>query len=319
MTTPDPAPGSAPVPDDATSTYDPDAARAAGMPPAGGDAGPTATPSVEELPWPENLAGLWPPAGSTPAAGARPPDPPAPGSVPPAPGSVPPSWGQPAGAVPPPGSVPPEGSVPPSWGWQGAGIPPVPARRSTPPGLVAGVILVIIGAALLVSRFVDLSFGGVTWPLWIVVPGVAMLVGSFFTPPRGGLGLAVPGTIITIVGLVLWVQEVYGLYSTWAYAWALVAPTGPGLAMLLYGLVHRDGELVGDGFRTTLVGLGLFLGFALFFEGVIGLSGAPIPNLDQLAPYGIIGLGLLLVVLSFFGNGRRRDRHEGHRHRQPGS
>jgi hypothetical protein len=169
---------------------------------------------------------------------------------------------------------------------------------------------VIIGAALLVTRVVDINLGGVTWPLWIVVPGVAMLVGSFFIPPKGGVGLAVPGAIVTIVGLILWVQEVYDLYATWAYAWALVAPTGPGLGMLLYGLVHRDGELVGDGFRTALVGLGLFLGFALFFEGVIGLSGAPIANLDQVLPYAIIGLGALLVVLSLFG-GRRRPESPG--------
>ena len=74
--------------------------------------------------------------------------------------------------------------------------------------------------------------------------------------------------------------------------------------MLLYGLVHRDGQLVGNGFRTMLVGLGLFLGFALFFEGVIGLSGTPIANLDQVLPYAIVGLGVLLVVLSFTG---RRD------------
>jgi hypothetical protein len=204
--------------------------------------------------------------------------------------------------------VPPAGSAPPSWGWQGA--PALPARRSTPSGLVAGVILVVIGAALLVSRIVEISFGGVTWPLWVVVPGVAMLVGSFFIPPRGGLGLAIPGTIVTTVGLILWVQDAYNLYATWAYAWALVAPTGPGLGMLIYGLVHRDGELVGDGFRTALVGLGLFLGFALFFEGIIGLSGDPIPNFDQLAPYGIIALGLLLVVLSFLGNGKRREGHD---------
>jgi hypothetical protein len=165
---------------------------------------------------------------------------------------------------------------------------------------------VIVGAALLLSRVVDLSFGGVTWPLWIVVPGVAMLVGSFFIPPRNGLGLAIPGAIVTIVGLILWVQEAYDLYATWAYAWALVAPTGPGLGMLLYGLVHGDRELVHDGLRTTLVGLGLFFGFMLFFEGVVGLSGEPIANLDEILPYAAIALGVLLVVLSFFGGGRRK-------------
>jgi hypothetical protein len=201
--------------------------------------------------------------------------------------------------------------APPSWGAAPAGLPPSglpPAgtTKGSPPGLVAGVILVVIGGILLLTRFVDINLGGVTWPLWIVVPGVAMLVGSFFIPPKGGVGLAIPGAIVTIVGLILWVQDAYDLYATWAYAWALVAPTGPGLGMLLYGLVHRDGELVGDGFRTMLVGLGLFLGFALFFEGVVGLSGEPIANLGEVLPYAIIGLGVLLVVLSFVGGGRRR-------------
>ena len=253
MTTPDPVPGSHPVPDDATSAYDPEAAP-------------------------------WPPAAPMPSAS---PD------VPPvgAPASMPP--------VATPASMPPVAAP--------TGRPPVaePAR-STPPGLIAGVILVIIGAAVLVTRVVDLSFGGATWPLWIVVPGVAMLVGSCFIPPRGGLGLAIPGAIVTMVGLILWVQEAYGLYATWAYAWALVAPTAPGLGMLLYGLVQRDGELARDGLRTTLVGIGLFLGFMLFFEGVLGLSGSPIANLDEVLPYALIGLGVLLVVLSFFGGGRRK-------------
>jgi hypothetical protein len=186
-------------------------------------------------------------------------------------------------------------------------VPPA-SRSATPPGLVAGVILVIIGAIVLLSRVVEVNLGSVGWPLWIVVPGVAMLIASFFIPPKGGVGLAIPGAIVAIVGLILWVQETYDLYATWAYAWALVAPTGPGLGMLLYGVVHRDGELVGDGARLVLVGLGLFLGFGLFFEGVVGLSGTPIANLDQVLPYAIIGLGILLVVLSFFGGGERRRR-----------
>lgn len=316
MTTPDPTHGPGTIPDDATSTYDADAALAA---------------SIESAatPWPATDAAQWPPVEPVAPGAPDAPDAPAPvvsvpadgpppspgagagvtGSAPP-PRSVPPAWAQ-APDSSPGGSVPPGGTVPPSLGWQSGMPPATPARSSTPGGLVAGVILVIIGAALLVSRLVDINLGSVTWPLWIVVPGAGMLVGSFFIPPRGGLGLAVPGAIVTMVGVVLWVQEVYGLYATWAYAWALVAPTGPGLGMLLYGLVQRDGELAGDGFRTMLVGLGLFLGFALFFEGVIGLSGDPIPNLDQLAPYGIIALGVLLVVLSFFGNGKRR---EGRRH-----
>jgi len=183
--------------------------------------------------------------------------------------------------------------------------PPAPAGptpfQAPQAGLVAGIILVLIGALFLVARVADLALGPNAWPLWIIVPGLAMFVGSFAIPPRAGLGLAIPGAIVTTVGVILWVQETYALYATWAYAWALVAPTAPGLGMLAYGLVKGDRSIAGDGLRTMLVGLGLFLGFALFFEGVIGLSGERVAGLDQVLPYVVIGLGALLVVLSFRG------------------
>jgi drug/metabolite transporter (DMT)-like permease len=83
----------------------------------------------------------------------------------------------------------------------------------------------------------------------------------------------------------------------------------PGLAMLVYGLVRGDRELAGDGFRTLLVGVGLFLGFAFFFEGVIELSGHRIANLDAVLPYVVIGFGVLLVVSSLLGGGNRDRRH----------
>jgi hypothetical protein len=133
-----------------------------------------------------------------------------------------------------------------------------------------------------------------------------MLAGSLAIPPRAGLGLAIPGTIIAVVGAILWVQEASGLYATWAYAWALVAPTAPGLAMLIYGLARGDHDLAADGFRTFLVGIGLFLGFALLFEGVIGISGHHIANLDEVLPYILVGFGVLLVVASLFGGQRNR-------------
>ncbi len=132
-----------------------------------------------------------------------------------------------------------------------------------------------------------------------------MLIGSFAIPPRGGLGLAIPGAILAMVGAILYVQSATGLYATWAYAWALVAPTAPGLGMLLYGLVRRDGELARDGLRTTLVGLALFIAFGLFFEGVLGLSGDPFANAGEVLPIAAIVLGVVLVIASFAG-GRRK-------------
>jgi hypothetical protein len=56
-----------------------------------------------------------------------------------------------------------------------------PANRAQP-GLVAGVILVVVGAVVLLGRLVELNLDAGAWPLWIVVPGLAMLVGSIFIP-----------------------------------------------------------------------------------------------------------------------------------------
>ena len=206
--------------------------------------------------------------------------------------------------TPDPFAPPPTPPTPPSEPGPPPMAPPTPPAPFVGPAgspqlaLVGGLILVIVGTLFLVGRVLDITLGAHAWPLWIIVPGLAMLTGSLLIPPRGGVGLAIPGAIVTMTGLVLWVQESYGLYETWAYAWALVAPTGPGLGMLTYGLVRGDRELAGDGLRMTLVGLGLFLGFALFFEGAIGLSGDKITGLDEVLPFVVIGLGALMVILS---------------------
>lgn len=268
-------------------------------PPSFAQPPPAAPPTAGAAPWdapgPIPPAGAWGPAPETASAPAQGPGP---GPVHAAP-------------VPTIGSGP-TGPATPTWP---ASVPPPPQPQIQPqiqpkaqPGLVAGIVLVVIGVVVLLVRLVDVALGSSSWPLWIMVPGLAMLAGSLAIPPRAGLGLAVPGTMIAIVGAILWVQEAYGLYATWAYAWALVAPTGPGLAMLVYGLARGDRELAADGFRTALVGIGLFLGFALFFEGVVGISGHRIPNLEEVLPYVVIGFGVLLVVASLFGG--RRDRRD---------
>ena len=179
-----------------------------------------------------------------------------------------------------------------------------PAASGSTPALVFGVLLVGVGALLLLTRVTDVSLGGDAWPLWIVIPGIACLIASFALPQRQGIGLAIAGAIITTVGLILWVQEAFDAYATWAYAWALVAPTAAGVGTFLYGAVKGDGDLARNGLRSTVVGLALFAGFALFFEGVVGLSGEPVAALGDVLPFAVIGLGALLVVASVVGGSR---------------
>jgi len=44
------------------------------------------------------------------------------------------------------------------------------------------------------------------------------------------------------------------------------------------------------------VGLGLFLGFGLFFEGVLGLNGTAIVGAESLLAGGLVVLGLVLLA-----------------------
>ena len=225
----------------------------------------------------------------------------------------------PAPELPPPPDASGGSALPPTSASAGSTVPPEGESRHdrrerrraerherherdggpSPAGLVIGIVLVVGGAIVLLGRATDLTLGPSAWPLWLIVPGVAMVLGSFAIPPRGGLGLAIPGAILAMVGVVLWFQAATGLYATWAYAWALVVPTGPGVGMLLYGLARRDGELARDGLRTTLVGIGLFIGFAFFFEGVLGLSGRQFTNVREVAPYIAIVFGVVLVFGAF--------------------
>jgi len=101
------------------------------------------------------------------------------------------------------------------------------ARRIDGP-VVLGAILVVLGALFLAGQLAPVSFdvGHYGWPVVVILPGLAFLAFGLFLD--GASGLVIPGSIITIAGLVLAVQNTFDLFATWAYAWALVAPGGYG-------------------------------------------------------------------------------------------
>ena len=173
-------------------------------------------------------------------------------------------------------------------------------RRGT---AVLGTILIVIGGAFLVANVVGFDLD-VAWPAFVVVPGLVLFISAFLLPPQPGTGLAIAGSIVTTVGLVLAVQDAADAYASWAYAWALVAPASVGAGMTLYGFLRGQPNLVRAGVPLLGIGLALFVGFALFFEGVIGLSGEPVLLAGDVLPVVLIALGGALVIGSLLG--RRR-------------
>ena len=171
--------------------------------------------------------------------------------------------------------------------------------------LLVGALLIVLGAGALIVRVSGVEVG---WPAWVILPGIALLVAAFAVPQPGGSGLAAVGGIVTAVGALLAVQDATGTYTSWAYAWALVAPGGVGAGLLLYGLLTRRGDIARGGLGSLVTGVVLFLIGFLFFEGVLHLNGDRFANLPNLAvPIVIMGIGAAILVGAIIpGPWRRR-------------
>src|SRR5712692_2889744 len=84
--------------------------------------------------------------------------------------------------------------------------PPAPAAalvaRATGPssGLALGLVLVVVGVFFLIMRLFEIDLSTYGWPLYVIIPGLTLLIVGFFSL---GTGALVPGGIVTVTGLIL--------------------------------------------------------------------------------------------------------------------
>ena len=158
-------------------------------------------------------------------------------------------------------------------------------RRS---GIAAGVLLVLLGTALLALQLVpglrawlDTSFG---WPFIIIGVGAVMLLTGLLTWQPG---LVTAGCIVAGIGGTLYWQNATGAWASWAYAWTLI-PAFAGVGMILAGVMQSDfWRSLRLGLWQILTSAVLFLIFAAFLGG---------PNLLGVYwPVLIIGLGVIML------------------------
>lgn len=146
-----------------------------------------------------------------------------------------------------------------------------PERFRGGAGLVVGLVLVLLGLLFLVAQFSSIDLSHYVWPLFIIVPGLMFFVAMVFGG-KGAAPLAVPGSIITVVGLILFLQNITDHYETWAYAWALI-PAAVGAGLMIQGVWTGNRQVYRGGTRTLWVGIILFVAFAVFFEIILNISG----------------------------------------------
>jgi hypothetical protein len=153
--------------------------------------------------------------------------------------------------------------------------PPPPAYQPRPPAYVApgtttrragssiafGVVLVVLGVFALLIQFTGFD-AGESWPLFVLIPGLTLLVVGYISL---GTGALIPGAILTVIGLILAYQSSTGDWPSWAFVWPLVAPGGVGLGLFLQGIRNRDAHLLRQGRVLMFVAAIVFMiGFVIF-------------------------------------------------------
>ena len=170
------------------------------------------------------------------------------------------------------------------------------------PTVILGIALVVIGILIVVGQILNISLGRFLWPFFIIVPGALALYGGFRSQNPAGEGLMILGSLVSITGLLLFFQSVTTLWATWAYAWALIAPTGVGVAELLWGSKMNNSAKRGTGLNLIRIGMIIFFVGLVFFEMILHISGFGFGYIPLAAV--LLIAGITLIVISFVKSGK---------------
>lgn len=160
--------------------------------------------------------------------------------------------------------------------------------------LVGGSLLIIFGAlALLGQIFRNFNFWNTFWPFFIIGFGLLFFVGMF-AGGRSVSGLAIPGTIITTIGLMLFYQNLTNHWESWSYGWTVILMS-VGLGIFIMGTWGQSASQRAAGLRVLRIGVIMFIIFGAFFE-LIFTAGMPFSLRSIIFPAALILLGLYLIL-----------------------
>jgi hypothetical protein len=155
-----------------------------------------------------------------------------------------------------------------------------------------GFVLVVTGGLFLADQLLSVVIMAYFWPLIIVLFGITFFVGML-AARRKGAGLAIPGTVVTVIGLLLFIQNILNLWVTWAYAWTLLI-SATGLGILIMNIYLKRDSLRRIGGMIMGLGLTLFVIFGVLFELILDIAGTNI-NSGVFLGGGLVLLGLFLI------------------------
>jgi hypothetical protein len=160
--------------------------------------------------------------------------------------------------------------------------------------VLLGAGLLILGVVLLVGELLGFHFGSIMWPFIFIIPGGVIFLSALSSQDGHAEGLAILGSMLMALGILFLLQHIFDMWASWAYAWALLAPTSIGVAQVIYGKQCKRDSLVKNGKGLIEVGLTMFFIFFVFFELILNISG------KNLIPFGLPAFPVALIVLGIF-------------------
>lgn len=158
-----------------------------------------------------------------------------------------------------------------------------------------GIVLILVGAYFMAVQFnllpdiMDLY----DWPFWVIMPGVIFLLIAALT---GTSGMAVPGAIITGVGLILYYYNETNHWENWTL-WLLI-PGFVGIGtFFMYVLERKFSKALREGGGAILWSIAVYFIFTAIFGGWNPLG--------IYWPILVILYGLWLLARPFFRSKKR--------------
>jgi hypothetical protein len=137
-------------------------------------------------------------------------------------------------------------------------------NRSNAGTLIAGTILIVFGLLALAGRLFSFVDWGFLWPFAVIGFGalffVAMVAGG-----KQAAAFAIPGSIISGIGLILLFQNITDHWESMSYFWTVIIMF-VGVGIYLMGWYGGDANQKRSGFKVMKIGFILFIIFGAFFE-----------------------------------------------------
>lgn len=171
-------------------------------------------------------------------------------------------------------------------------------NRSNVVGLIGGVLLIIFGLLALAGQvFRNVDWGSL-WPFTIIGFGALFFV-LMFAGGKQASAFAIPGSIVSGIGLVLLFQNITNHWESMSYFWTLII-VFVGVGIYLMGWYGGDANQKRSGIGVMKVGVFLFIIFGAFFEMIFSsFSNIVFPVLLIL-----LGAYLVLSRSGLFGRGK---------------